>query len=898
MSLNAQTVLKMKIFQARLGLFWEQCWQAVFWPMMIAGIVVLAVVSGGLSWLPFSLRVGLLAIAALAFLYSLKAFADVSWPDKTLAIRRLETRSKLKHRPISTWDDALASQEENDQNPQSRAIWAAHQKRQAENIKNLKAGVPQSNWMYRDPNAWRFTLAGLLFVALFFNGSNWRNELTKIASNGKVVVAKAISLDAWISPPTFTKRAPILLTGLSTDISGGGRAGRDGPEAKDIIVPEGSKLVVRLNGAKSGQIVLSALKDGSAERSQAGAVLETIELLANKENDGQENDGQDSNQATIQTGDQTGDLIIEKTIVLKRPVHVAIVYDGVTKASWPIVLIPDATPKIEILGNIRKTPTGGFGVAWLASDDYGVSAISGKLTLVETGQEKSSRRKPLQYKPPVFSISLPSLNPKKAKGLAFQSLSDHPWAGQQVTLVLSVTDQGGQVGFSKAIEFEVPQRGFVKPLAKALVEQRRNLVQRPDKKSNVVKMFAALMAWPDGLFEKSGVYLSLRVIASNLHQSRSDKELKAHVKNIWDLALIVEDGNASKALAKLDAIRKELQKALRDGASPKKIAELTAKLREALKNYMAAMERNIAQQMSKNQRAQNGLRQQRGREIRARDLQKMMDKIEDLAKSGAKDAAQEMLSKLERILKNLNPNQAQRRMAPQRTPPEAKALEELTEMLRQQRELMDQTFNMKELNDPNDQNSQDQKDGQEQAQKRGGKNKDGNPSDRQSGQKGNQKLSAQQRELGKALGKILDQMAKNGLPAPQALDKARQAMREASKALKNGGKGSAMGYQGQAMQGLRKGAESMAKDLLNRGKGEQGNYGRHARENGPESNDPLGRPLPRSGNDFGPDKNVIPKESQILRAQDIMRTLRKRSNDRQRSKQELQYLDRLLDGLF
>ncbi len=889
MSLSAQTVLKLKIFQARLGLFWEQCWQAVFWPMMIAGIVVLAVVSGGLSWLPFVLRIGLLVIAALAFLYSLKAFSDVSWPNKTFAIRRLETRSKLKHRPISTWDDALALQDENDQSPQSRTIWAAHQKRQAENIKNLKAGVPQSNWMYRDPNAWRFTLAGLLFVAVFFNGSNWRNELTKIASNGEAVVVKTVSLDAWISPPTFTKRAPILLTGLLT----GARADRDGPEVKDIIVPEGSKLVVRLNGAKSGQIILSALKDGRAERSQAGAVLETIELLANEESD-----NQNSNQVTIQAGDQTGGLIIEKTIVLKRPVHVAIVLNGATKASWPIALIPDATPKIEILGNIRKTPTGGFGVAWLASDDYGVLAISGKLTLVKTAHKKSSSGKPLQYKPPVFSISLPSLNPKKAKGLAFQSLSDHPWAGQRVTLVLSVKDQGGQVGFSKAIEFELPQRGFVKPLAKALVEQRRNLVQRPDKKSNVVKMFAALMAWPDGLFEKSGVYLSLRVTASSLHQSRSDKELKAHVKDIWDLALIVEDGNASKALAKLDAIRKELQKALRDGASPKKIAELTAKLREALKNYMAAMERNIAQQMSKSQRAQNGLRQQRGREIRSRDLQKMMDKIEDLAKSGAKDAAQEMLSQLEKILKNLNPNQAQRRMAPQRTPPEAKALEELTDMLRQQRELMDQTFNMKDPNDPNAQNSQDQKDGQEQAQKRGGKNKDGKPSDRQSGQKGNQKLSAQQRELGKALGKILDQMAKNGLPAPKALDKARQAMREASKALKNGGKGSAMGYQGQAMQGLRKGAESMAKDLLNRGKGEQGNYGRHARENGPESNDPLGRPLPRNGNDFGPNKNVIPKESQILRAQDIMRTLRKRSNDRQRSKQELQYLDRLLDGLF
>ena len=590
--------------------------------------------------------------------------------------------------------------------------------------------------------------------------------------------------------------------------------------------------------------------------------------------------------------------------MLKRPVFVTVKYGANSpndkSIGWAISLIPDAMPKIEVLGKIRKTPTGGFGVAWLASDDYGVAAISGKLSLIEADTTGSKSSKPLSYKLPEFSISLPSLNPKKAKGLAFQDLTAHPWAGKKVKLVLSVKDQGGQVGVSKPMVFELPERLFIKPLAKALVEQRGNLVLRPDKKSNVVKMFAALMAWPDGLFERSGVYLSLRGVASALHQSQTDKQLKGQVKDIWDLALIVEDGDLSKSLARLEAIRRELQKALRDGASPKEIAELTAKLREALKNYMAAMERNIAQQLSKNKAAQNGLRQQRGREIRARDLQKMMDKIENLAKSGAKHAAQEMLSQLEKILKNLNPNLAQQPMAPQRTPPAAKALEKLTDLLRQQRELMDQTFNMPDQKDRNSQQNQqqDQQSQQRQSQRPNSKKPNGDLRAQKPGRKGNQKLSAQQRALAKALGKILDQMAKNGLQAPKALNKAGRAMREAEQALKNGGKGSAMGHQGQAMQGLRQGAEAMAKDLQNRGKGEQGNFGRHAQENGPQSNDPLGRPMPKNTNDFGPNKNIIPKQSQIMRAQDIMRTLRQRSNDRQRSKQELQYLERLLDGLF
>ena len=130
--------------------------------------------------------------------------------------------------------------------------------------------------MYKDPNAWRFGLAGLLFVAVFFNGANWRNEIFKISQNGEPVLATPITLDAWISPPTFTKKAPVLLTGKVDQTNA--------LAPREIIVPEGSRLVVRINGAQAGQIVLSALKDDGKGIGQAGKVLETIELNANAAN--------------------------------------------------------------------------------------------------------------------------------------------------------------------------------------------------------------------------------------------------------------------------------------------------------------------------------------------------------------------------------------------------------------------------------------------------------------------------------------------------------------------------------------------------------------------------------------------------------------------------------------
>ncbi len=47
-------------------------------------------------------------------------------------------------------------------------------------------------------------------------------------------------------------------------------------------------------------------------------------------------------------------------------------------------------------------------------------------------------------------------------------------------MTLVAHDEGGNIGRSDPIEITLPQRPFVKPIAKALVEQRRNLVLYPE----------------------------------------------------------------------------------------------------------------------------------------------------------------------------------------------------------------------------------------------------------------------------------------------------------------------------------------------------------------------------------------------------------------------------------
>lgn len=835
-------ILKLKIVLARLGLFWERLWSAAFWPAMTAGCFLLVVISGAATLLPQTAKYLFVALSATAFIYALKGFAGLKWPRLDEGLRRIEKRSKLAHRPVTSWFDRLSNTAAS---PQTQSLWQVHRQRQREKFTRLKAGLPHSRWMYLDPNALRVSLALLLLVAVVLQGGDIRQNFADLLRSAKAPKVAHITLDAWISPPVFTRKPPILLTGKAQ--------ARNDAAAKEIIVPEGSRLKVRVNGADNFTLELTS-QPGNGRN---GKLLKAIKVTG---------------------GDGAG--YAEKQFVLKRPANIAVKINNAEQARWNIFLVPDTTPQITTLGPTQTTPTGGFAVNWQASDDYGIASVAGVLQRLENSKPASGQKATaLAYDPPRFSVSLPRLNPKKAKGRAFQDLTAHPWAGQRVSLVLQATDQAGQTGYSKKLKFTLPQRQFSKPLARAIVEQRRRLVENPANKTGIVRLLSALLAWPDGVIEKSGWYLGLRLETAKLHRAKTTKDLKKSVDSLWKLALSIEDGDLSKARRDLEAARRALQQALRDGASRERIAELTRQLRKALDNYMAALARQMQQNAQRNKASRDGLRP--GREIRPRDLQKMMDNIENLARSGARDAAQEMLSQLENILKNLNPGLAQQPMAPQRMPPAARNLEKLTDLMRRQRQLMDKTFKMPDQRNRNGRNFT--RNGQRRSEQRANR-----PGDQ---------LSTQQEQLKNLLGRLMQQLSKDGLPAPRGLKDARRSMRDAADALKNGQKGSALGLQGNAMRGLRRGAETMVRNMMRQGKGEQGNFGRHGKAPG-EQNDPLGRPMPRKGADLGPTRDMLPKQPEILRAQDILRILRQRANDRQRPKLELDYLERLLDGLF
>jgi hypothetical protein len=124
-------------------------------------------------------------------------------------------------------------------------------------------------------------------------------------------------------------------------------------------------------------------------------------------------------------------------------------------------------------------------------------------------------------------------------------------------------------------------------------------------------------------------------------------------------------------------------------------------------------------------------------------------------------------------------------------------------------------------------------------------------------------------------------------------------MEGAAGSLRGNQRGPALSQQGQALEALRQGAQAMAQQLMQQqGNGGQGNQRGARGEPRGDDRDPLGRPMPQRGEDFGPDRNMLPSEAAIERAREILEYLRNRANVRSSPRIERDYIDRLLRGLY
>ena len=833
-----------KIAQARLALAFERLWAALCWPLLILGATAALVIGGVLPLLPVWFRAMALAVIAGAFLWSLRPLLRTlrsGWPDRSEAMRRVESRSGLSHRPVSARDDTLP---EEAANPLQKAIWQEHRLRQLNSLDKLQAGAPTSRWRDIDTRALRVPVALALVAAMLLGPGTLRGNLAGSLALTAPAPAPQMAIDAWLKPPAYTGKPPFLLTSAAMTE----RLKQD-PE---IHVPENSVLSLRITGASEPKITFHEPFDDNPAAPEVPGFKPQV---------------------------KTAEGLFQADVKLARPATVKITDGGRELGSWRIALIPDAAPKVEITEVPTGDSSGMLTAKWKVSDDYGVSGVTSDIYLADEQDEGVGFADAgiLEFDPPKLPIRLRKASPRDESGESKADVAEHPWAGFMVEMTLTARDAAGNATESAKRTFRLPERQFTKPLARALIEQRRRLILAPEEAGGVAEMLDAIITYPKDLIDRSGTQIAIAAALSRLRSVDDRAGFDSVIKQLWDIAVNVEEGTSADAKADLEAARKALEKALRDGAPPERIAELTKKLREALDRYMQSMMEEAQKRLSQGQQQQNQDRQQPGKVVTPQDLQRMLDMIDKLSKSGNNEAAQQLLSELEDILRNLQPGMPQQGMGEGQESPLSQMLDKLSDLMRKQQKLMDETQRMPQPG----MGEEDQQNGEQQGQ---------------DGQQGMGGLGDRQQELSQMLEDLMKQFGQNGMEAPRSFGEAGKNMNRAEGSLRQGDREEALGEQGDAMSKLREGARSMAQQLMQQSQGQQDSQGREGEARG--ERDPLGRPLPSSGEERGPQKDMLPSELAIERARQILEMLRSRAGETGLPKFERDYIERLLKGLY
>ena len=872
----ARLKLDQALQRAKYAIAWERAWPPLARLLTVVGLFLVVSWSGlwlGLPTLARAIGFGIFALLALAALWPIVWFR---WPSRAQALSRLDRGSGIRHRPATTLTDTVTTQD-----PVALALWQAQRERTLAAIKRIRAGLPSPRLSLHDPMALRALVIVLLVVTYVAAGDERMMRLGAAFDWTGLMAPANIRVDAWVNPPKYTGKPPIILSAANKDKEA------SLPASGALSVPAGSTLIVRSSG-------------GTLEVTASGGVSEA----APKE------------QAPRGTNEKHYTIAGDGSVHVRAPS---------SQPLWRFAAIPDRPPTISLAKDPKRQAGGALELSYKLEDDYGVTqaqahfatraadgdqaaaanrAAAANQGAADKGAPNKSAQPPRPlFQPPQFALSLPNARTRNGIGQTVKDLTADPYAGADVTLTLSAKDEAGNEARSAPFNMNLPERVFSNPLARALIEQRRILALDANKDADVHTALDALLIAPELFMPgEAGHYLGLHDVTHQLEAAHTDDDLRKVVASLWALAVSIEDGNLTDVDKALRAAQDALKQALDRGASDEEIKKLTQKLQEALNNYM----RQLAEQFRNNPQALARPLDRNTKVLRQQDLNDMIEQMERMSRNGDKEGAKRLLEQLQEMLENLQmaqPGQSGGSDMEQ-------SLNELGDMIRKQQQLRDKTFKQGQNSrrdrmrgkQPGDQNMGDLQQDQDALRGRLKKlqeelAKRGFGQQMQPGQKG------KGQQQGKNGGEQGDQQGSDQADqgnGDNGLDDADSAMGDASGKLGEGNADGAVDSQGRALDALRKGAQSLA-DAMQQGDGQGQGYGPGQRmgrqEGGNGQTDPLGRPL--RGREYGDElSKMVPGEIDAQRARKIIEELRRRLGDPSRPQLELDYLERLLKNNY
>jgi uncharacterized protein (TIGR02302 family) len=821
-----------------------------FWPFLSLCLAVIGLLMLGIQdMLALEVLWGGVVISTLgAIAFLVLGIRSFSWPTRAEALAKLD--ATLPGRPIQAlMDDAAIGADDAD----SMNVWRAHQSRMAAQTEGAKPVQPDLRVSGRDPFALRYAALLLFLVALLF-GSIWRVGTVGNLAGASAAVPNGPTWEGWVEPPRYTGLPTVYLNDI-TDPT--------------LRVAQGSTITLRLYGEVGALNVTETVSPIGSETPTEGAAL------------------------------------LAQEFTVTRSGNISINGDG--GRSWSVDLVTDAPPQIEITGPAEATAVGEMTLPFAARDDYGVEFGSAQITL---DLDAIDRRYGLATQPdPREAIVVPLPTPitgdrrDYAESL-IENFSQHPFSNLPVIVTLTAQDALEQTTQAEGTPMTLPGRRFFDPMAAAVIEQRRDLLWAAANVGRIAQVLRAISHRPEDVFRSETAYLRLRTILRRIEAlapyGLSSTQQDEIALAMWDLAIMLEEGDLSDALERLRRAQEQLAEAMKNGASDQEIAELMQELRDASDDYIRQLSRQAQQegeQSDERQSAENSM------QMTQDDLQAMMDRIQELMEQGRMAEAQQALQELQQMMENMRVTQGQGQGGQS---PGEQAMEGLAETLREQQGLSDQAFrDLQEQFNPGAQAGESQDNegrngGQGRGQSHEGQGGQGQGNGEQQGDnqaQGSGSLADRQQALRQELGRQQGNLPGAGTPegdaARDALDRAGRAMDGAEEALREDDYAGAIDQQSEAMEALREGMRNLGEAMAQEQRNQPG-QGTAEGNRQAQNRDPLGRNAGSNGS-MGTDEGLLQGEDVYRRARELLDEIRRRSGDGDRPDIELEYLKRLLD---
>jgi uncharacterized protein (TIGR02302 family) len=768
--------------------------------------------------------------------------------------------------------------------PGAESVWAAHVARAMAQLGRLRVGLPHPGLARIDRRALRGLLLVSLAACLGIAGEQAPRRVLAALQPGfaTAVPPPAAQVQAWITPPAYTGLAPVFLR-----------------SAVGASVPAASHLTISITGGAGEPAVRMAGNDIAPKALDGNSFQAEADLSA-------------SGALTVTRGGQ--------------PV-----------ASWDITVIPGERPVVlfpEPPGIARgRTPQ--TRLPWQVSHPYGVVGLQAELRLQERPDAPAL----------VVPIPLPGGSPKEAHGVRLQDLTAHPWAGLPVVGKLVGRDAAGLTGTSADAIFELPERRFQHPVARALMAVRKMLSVKPDEREMAGRELDQLSAAEDSWKDDMPAFLNLRGIASLLKRDRSTGGVEEAQARMWQLALHLEEGAPERTAKALEQARQELREALEaeKRGEPVDKADLERKaqeLKEALQRHLQALSDQARRDPDTKQFNPDA------HPLDARDMRKLAEQMQKDAQEGRMDEARDKMAELEKLMEEMQNGRTERgkmteqeRKRAEKRQKGQQQMSTLQDLVRRQGGLLDHAQSRAEA---------DQAAERQRFLPRRPTDSQSDPAQRNARNDAERATESRvQQALRRVLGELMQLQGDLTGDVPPNLSEADTAMREAGQALAQSRDPAAAGAQQRAIEALQKGGRSMNQQMAQQfgrpgqepgdeegegeGEGEgdgqgdgQGDMaggqdggnqpggdrmgpggdrrgergygrGRSVDRRADDRRDPLGRPLKEgaSGRDESGDV-VVPDEMEQARTRAIQDELRRRAAERSRPQPELDYIDRLL----